>query len=167
MAKYEKKDIPPSQHQITAPKTLESLMQAFHVDSEDAAKALVMNAANAIYGSDEIGFEKKSLSRKEIEGIIYLIKGINPKDTLETLYAAQIIAAHMLGMRKLSSTFQDDQKLGLKLLRFSNKAMQNLQKKREGGTQNITVNYNYCNQGIELTKPILINKGDIDANSRS
>ncbi len=167
MAKYEKRDIPPGQYQITAPKTLESLMQAFHVESEEAAKTLIINAANAIYGNDELGFGKKSISPEELDGIVSLIKGINPKDTLETLYAAQIIATHMLGMRKLSSTFQDDQKLGLKLLRFSNEAMQNLQKKREGGAQNITVNYNYHSQGPEFAKPILIRKGDNDANSRS
>ncbi|CDZ80199.1 hypothetical protein BN1013_00705 [Candidatus Rubidus massiliensis] len=167
MAKYEKKEIPPIQRQITVPQTLEPLMQAFHVDSEEAIKTLVINAANAIYGSNELGFGKKSISSEEIDGIVSLIKGINPKDALETLYAAQIIAAHMLGMRKLSSIFQDDQKLGLKLLRFSNEAMQHLQKKRDGGLQNITVNYNYHSQGLASTKPILIDKGDDDANSRS
>jgi len=36
----------------------------------------------------------------------------------------------MLGMRKLSSSYLDDQRLGLKLLRFSNEAMQHLERKR-------------------------------------
>jgi TRAP-type uncharacterized transport system substrate-binding protein len=167
MAKYEKNKLPPGSYQITAPKTIQPLMQAFHVDSEEAAKALVMNAANAIYGSDELGLGKKVVSPEELDGIVSLIRGINPQDALETLYAAQIVAAHMLGMHKLSSTYQDDQKLGLKLLKFSNEAMQNLQKKKDGGAQNITVNYNYHSQGPEFTKPILINKRGNDANSRS
>ncbi len=75
------------------------------------------------------------------------MKGINPRDNLETLYAAQIVASHMLGMRKLSASYPDDQKLGLKLLRFSNEAIQHLHKKRNGGTQTVKVYDNYQSQG--------------------
>jgi hypothetical protein len=56
---------------------------------------------------------------------------------------------------KLSASYPDDQKLGLKLLRFSNEAMQQLEKKRNGGTQNITVNYNYHGQGNPLMQTII------------
>ena len=71
------------------------------------------------------------------------MQGINPSDVLEAIIAAQITVTHMLGMRKLATGHLADQHLGLKMLRFSTDAMQQLQKKRCGGMQNITVNYNY------------------------
>ena len=71
-----------------------------------------------------------------------LMKAIKPIDVLETLSAAQIVAGHMLGMRKLAQPFEADQRLGLKLLRLSNDAMERLEKKRNGGHQNINVTYN-------------------------
>lgn len=80
--------------------------------------------------------------KEELEGIRSLMKGLNPCGTLETLYAAQIVASHMLGMRKLVSNYPDDQKLALRLLRFSNEVIQQLQRKRSGGAKNLTVNYN-------------------------
>lgn len=76
------------------------------------------------------------------------MRGISPQDTLETLYAAQIVACHMMGMRKLTEQFSEDERLGLKFLQFSNEAMQQLDRKRNGGTQNITVNYTTQNAVI-------------------
>jgi hypothetical protein len=141
-------------HEITPPKALLPLMQAFHVDSEKAAKALIKETARAIFGTDILGSDK-DISKEELEGIASLMKGIHPKDALETLYAAQIVASHMLGMRKLSSNFSDDQCLGLKLLRFSGEAMQQLDKKRNGGMQNITVNYNHNDHGNALMQTVI------------
>ena len=74
-------------------------MQAFHVNSEKAAKALVLDAATAIYGVDDFG-KAVEISRQEINEITALMRDLDPKDTLETLYAAQIIVCHMLGMGK-------------------------------------------------------------------
>jgi hypothetical protein len=150
MAKSEKRHTPPAFFEITAPKAIATLMQAFHVDSEEIASSLILEAAKAIYSHDDSGinvFSRKDVSTEELDGITSLMKGLKPRDTLETLYAAQIVACHMLGMRKLSASYPDDQRLGLKLLRFSNEAMQQLERKRNGGSQNITVNYNYHGQG--------------------
>ena len=79
---------------------------------------------------------------------------------------ARFVACHMLGMRKLAEPYMDDQKLGLNLLRFSNEAMQQLEKKRSGSTQNITVNYNYAGQGNAFMQTIIPDKGGKDADSR-
>lgn len=164
MAKGRKQHIPPPcGKEITAPKALTPLMQAFHVDSEKAAKALIQEAAHAIYGGATNPMSKE-ISKEELSGIALLMKGIKPRDTLETLYAAQIVASHMLGMRKLSDSFKDDQDMGLKLLRFSNEAMQQLDKKRNGGSQNITVNYNYSGNGTVLTKTDISAQERKDAN---
>jgi hypothetical protein len=163
MAKSEKNNPPPTTHQVVAPEALAPIMQAFHVDSEEAAHSLILEASKAIYGSkkpdyDFIGPKDREISKEELDGISSLMRGISPKDSLETLYAAQIVASHMLGMRKLSSSYNEDQKLGLKLLQFCNDSMQQLEKKRSGGGQNITVNHNYNGQGNTLTQTIIPTK---------
>ena len=166
MAKIQKKHVAPNE--ITVSKALTPLMQAFHVDSEESANSLIKEAAKAIFGYDESGlFSIEDISQEDLSGIASIMKGINPRDTLETLYAAQIVASHMLGMRKLSASYPEDQKLGLKLLRFSNEVMQKLDKKRNGGNQNITINHNYHGPGNTLAQTVIANKEGNHANSRS
>lgn len=157
MAKSKNKDTPPSQ-EIVAPQALTPLMQAFHVESEEVAYGLIVEAAKAIAFTDDLVFGSKEPSEEEIEAISALMKGIQPKDTLETLYAAQIVATHMLGMRKLASTYHEDQRLGLRMLQFSNESMQQLEKKRGGGTQNISVTYNYNGTGNALSQTVIKEK---------
>lgn len=135
---------------ITIPKKLDPIVQAFFTESPKAAKKLVIQAAKAIYGSDEekdfLDYSTKpqhAITNEDIENICVFMQGIKPNDMLEALIASQITVTHMLGMRKLATGNLADQHLGLKMLRFSTDAMQQLQKKRCGGRQNITVNYNY------------------------
>lgn len=162
MAKHQK-TLPPPTKEIEVPLSLAPLMQAFHVDSEKEAKTLLEVAAYAIYGREaepenefDVFKKKRVISKDELEVILRLMKGMSPKDTLETLYAAQIVVSHILGMRKLSQSYKDDQKLGLSLLSFSCEAMQRLQRKRGGGVQHITVNYNYNDQRSAAIQPAAI-----------
>lgn len=142
--------------EITIPKKLAPLIQAFSAD-ERSARTLIMEAAKTIYTTQEsYGVSSCSISNDEIEGVIALMKGINPKDTIEMIYGAQIVTSHLLGIKLLASGFPADQALGLKLLRFCNESMSQLQKKRSGGsTQNITVNYNYNGQGPALMQTVI------------
>lgn len=153
--------------EITIPKKLAPLVKAFSAD-EQSVKTLIIEAAKSIYTThDSFGFSSCSISNEEIEGVIALMNGINPKDTIEMIYGAQIITSHMLGIKLLSHSFPADQVLGLKLLRFCNEAMSQLQKKRSGGsTQNITVNYNYNGQGPALMQTVIPTK-DLHANTRN
>ena len=100
MAKDQKEDSTPT-HIIEAPQALVPLMQAFHVNSEKDAKSLIITAAKAIYGHDEKDDDffrrDRKISKSEMDGVISLMKCVNPRDSLETLYAAQIVARHMLG----------------------------------------------------------------------
>lgn len=139
---------------IVPPKSLIPLMQAFHVTSKRAAKSLITEAAKAISYPAEDFLSKKEHSSEDIEVITDLVHGIKPKDSLETLYAAQIVASHMLGMRKLASSYPEDQKLGLKMLKFSSEAILQLDRKRNGACQNITVNYNNTGPGNVLSQTI-------------
>jgi hypothetical protein len=138
---------------ITIPKKLNPIVQAFFAESPQAAKKLVIQAAKAIYGAEEerepIDFSMKRqhvITNEDIEDICAFMQGIKPSDALEAIMAAQIVVSHMLGMRKLSSGIAEDQRLGLKMFQFSTEAMWRLQRNRSGGMQNITVNYNYSSQ---------------------
>ena len=156
MAKDQKEAIPPAL--IQAPKAIIPIMEAFHVESDKVAKALVIEAVTAIYGKAEWG--KQSFSKAELDGVVSLIRSISPRDSLETLFASQIVVGHLLGMKKLSEGGSDDQKIGLNLLRFSSEAMQMLIKKQTGATQNIVVNYSYNGQGNALMQTVLPNVGN-------
>ena len=135
-------------HEITIPKKLQPIVRAFYAESKDVAKALIVQASKAIYSLDEsevFSLEKKhEMTSDELQGICALMEGLKPRDMLEALFAAQIVVSHMLGMRKLAKGGAEESRMGLKLLRFSNDALGQLQKKRTGGMQNITVNYNYA-----------------------
>lgn len=149
---------------IAIPKKLEPIVQAFFAESPQAAKKLVIQAAKAIYGSEEARnpFDMitrfRPISDEQLEDICVLIQGIKPNDVLEAITASQIVVTHLLGMRKLASNFPEDQKLGLKMLKFSNEATVHLQKKRSGGMQNVTVNYNY--NGTQPAIPTIPIEGD-------
>ncbi|NGX44095.1 MAG: hypothetical protein K1060chlam3_00257 [Candidatus Anoxychlamydiales bacterium] len=107
---------------INPPKTLIPIMEAFQVKSDKEIKALVIKTTQ--------NFLKEKLRKEELRSVVSLIKDIKPNNTLEALYASQFVVFYLLGMRKLTAVYPDDQKVGLKLLSFSNKALQQLYKKR-------------------------------------
>lgn len=140
---------------VVIPSSITTLVEVFSIESEEAAKALIAQAAAAIYFENEDKFDVYSsprhVSEQEIDGVYALMKAIKPLDTIESLYSAQIVAGHMLGMRKLAQSSRDDQRLGLKLLRLSSDAMERLEKRRNGAPQNINVIYNNTNQQALIT----------------
>lgn len=148
-------------NEITIPKKLEPIIRAFYSDSPKSAKALILQAAKAIYGSDEddddlYSFGKNHvITSEELEEVCAIMQGIKPNDMLEAILASQIIVSHLLGLRKLAKRHSEDQRLGLNMLRFSNEALNQLQKKRTGHVQNITVNYNYNGTGQALMQTVL------------
>ena len=152
MARYPENHPPPCQ--VNAPEALVPLMQVFQVESEIAAKSLLYQAAQAIFGEEDL-LGGGGPTKEEIEVVFDLIRGLKPSDTVETLYAAQIVSSHLLGMRRLASTYESDQRLGLKLLRFSNEALGELERKRNGRSQNITVNYHHSGTGNQVSQTVI------------
>lgn len=139
---------------ITIPKKLAQIVEAFFAQSPRAAKKLITQAAKAIYGSEDdkdlLDFSTKPqhvITNEELEDICLFMQGIKPSDMLEAILAAQITVTHLLGMRRLAMGHPANQHIGLKMIRLSMDSMQQLQKKRCGGMQNVTVNYNYNNKG--------------------
>lgn len=146
--------------EIVIPKKLVPLVKAFSAD-EKSAKILIIGAAKAINGAeDTCGFGNNAISPEELESIVTLMQGIAPKDTIEMIYGAQIIASHIMGLRLLSHNYTADQTLGLKLLRFSNEAMIQLQKKKAGGiNKNINITYNNAGSGPSFMQTVLLGDG--------
>ncbi len=135
--------------EISIPTKLEPIVQAFFAESPQVAKKLVIKAVEAIYGAErerkEYDFTTRfrPITDEQIEEVCALMHGIKPIDVLEALIGAQVIVSHLLGMRKLANGCDEDQRLGLKMLQFSSESIARLQKKRCGGMQNITINYNH------------------------
>lgn len=143
--------------EIIIPQRLEPVVKAFFAESPKVAKELIKQAVKAIYEADNMFPILRSIpvTTDEIDIVCALMDSIKPKDALEAIFAAQIISTYMLGMRKLAKGNREDQRLGLNLLRFSNDAMKQLQRKRGGTCQNITVNHNYSSQGASFTQTII------------
>lgn len=132
-------------NEITIPERLQPLVQAFYAESEEVAKTLILQAAKTIYdANNELYSRNHIITDDELQSVCALMQGLKPQDMLEALYAAQIIVSHMIGMHKLAKDHYEEQRIGLKMLRFSNEALGQLHKKRSGGMQNIMVNYNYA-----------------------
>jgi hypothetical protein len=130
---------------ITIPSSLTTVIEAFSLESEDAAKILLKQAASAIYYEQKDEYfdvKPRNVTDEEVDGVYALMKAVKPRDMLETLCAAQVVVGHMLGMRKLAQNSKEDQRMGLKLLRLSNDAMERLEKKRNGANKNTNVVYN-------------------------
>lgn len=156
---HPKKRIPPMK-EITIPKKLAPLVKAFSAEDQ-SARLLINEAAKAISKAEpsssfKLSFEEETLPEEELEGVIALMRDLAPQDAIETIYAAQIVSSHIMGLRLLSHDFPADQALGLKLLRFSNEAMGQLIKKRAGGSsQHINITYNYAGSGPVLMQTIM------------
>lgn len=144
-------------NEITIPQELAPLIKAFSADDE-VARILIAEAAKAIAGAEPKGYDygERTPTKEELDGILALMKGINPQDTIEMIYGAQIVTSHMSGLRLLRHSYGPDKILGLKLLRFSNEAMIQLQKKRCGGnSQNININYSHNGSGPVLMQTVI------------
>lgn len=145
----------PTPSLTATPKALTAISEIFSIDCEKTAKDLLEKAAQAVYYENKSAVELDcfettyQITKQEIDSVYALIKSIKPQDALETLAGSQIVVCHLLGMRKLAQPNREDQQIGVKLLRLSNDAMERLERKRNGGRQNINVTYNNSAPSIQ------------------
>lgn len=93
---------------IAIPEKLVPLVKAFSADDQSARQLIA---------------ESLRPMNDELDGIIAIMRQLTPKNTIQLIHAAQFVICHSSGLRLLNHGFPEDQKLGLKLLRFSNQAM--------------------------------------------
>lgn len=129
---------------ISASNSIALLAEAFNCKSNDAAKLLISRAMDMIY---EKGTHS-AWSANDLDSVITLVRGINPKDTVEAMLAAQFVALHLQSMATLSKTYINAKGQGMMLMRLSHQALEMLQRYRGKG-QTINVNYNtLIQQGV-------------------
>ena len=128
---------------IPIPKQVSLLAEAVQCTDPESARALVVKALKVMNHHNEYSFDGRGFDPVEIDAVINLIRGINPKDTVEMVLASQFIATHFQGMTKLS---EGDTSHGMMLTRLSHQALDMLQKYRQKGS-NINVNYFVHNEG--------------------
>lgn len=102
------------------PKQLQPLVAAFSASSNSEAKALIFEASQLICGGT---------SKEEVEGVLALIRSINPVNSIEAIFAAQAIASYLLGLRLISKGYKKDQTLGLRFLKHSSETLAKLGKR--------------------------------------
>lgn len=120
---------------LKIPKSLIPFIDAFSVESEEAAKFLFEHAVESIYPQSHLSaFEKKDL-----KVAFNLMRDIRPKSDFEKILYAQVIVGHLLGMQKLSQGYSKDKRIALKFLKLSNGAMERIYNERHSIYIDITI----------------------------
>lgn len=119
--------------QIEIPYKLNNFVTAITQKCPASAKAMIEEAFESIYKSNEsdLSFLSFKISKEDRDAIFSLAQGLNPQNMIEAALIVQIAVSHILGLRRLSMSFQRDQVLGLKLLQFSKATMGLLTKTRQ------------------------------------
>jgi hypothetical protein len=125
-----------------------NMMNALGSSDHDFAKGLVMQLVNA-------GTQGKDFDGKGPNFMLSVVQGIQPKDEIEAMLAAQMAAVHMAAMtfaRKLAHTenlLQQDsaERAFNKLARTFAVQAEALKRYRTGGEQKVTVQHVTVNEG--------------------
>jgi len=134
-----------------ASKQIALLTNAIQCDDPKAARLLVQRAFDVVNTTGESWVMDKKMPDAEIDAITSLIKGINPKDTVEMVLACQFISTHLQGTYHLA---KDNTSHGMMLMRLSHQSLEMLQKYRHKGS-NINVRANSWPVSHE-SRPILL-----------
>ena len=124
------------------------LMQSFATWENDFTREFLAQLANAAAHGQKV-------DERKLNFMIAVIKGVQPKDQLETMLAAQMAAVHMLTMnfvRRLNNVDnipqQDSAEHAFnKLARTCAAQMEALKRYRTGGEQKVTVEHVTVNEG--------------------
>jgi len=122
---------------VAVSNSISLLGEAFNCENNDAVQLIISRAMEMIY---EKGINI-AWSNKDLDGVITLIRGINPKDTVEVMLATQFVALHLQSMSTMAKTYINAKGQGMMLMRLSHQALDMLQRYRGKG-QTINVNYN-------------------------
>lgn len=124
MAHKLEKGIPPG---VIIPQALSLFMVGFTAETESQAKVLFELAVKSICKSS-------NLTQKDLHAAYSLFRKLNPQDDFERIWCAQFIVGHLLGTHNLSLPSPRNKRIGLKLLQAANDAMERINKKRQGIT---------------------------------
>ncbi len=115
---------------IALPTQMSLLIEAIGCQNNDAAKLLVQQAVKLIYGDDA------EPTSRDVDIVISMIRGVDPKDTIEAMLAAQMVALHLQGMMTMNSRYINAVSHGMMLLRLQHQASDMLMKFRSRKSEN-------------------------------
>ena len=122
---------------VAVSNSISLLGEAFNCENNEAVELIISRAMDMVY---EKGINI-AWSNKDLDGVIALIRGVNPKDTIEVMLATQFIALHLQSMTTMAKPYINAKGQGMMLMRLSHQALDMLQRYRGKG-QTINVNYN-------------------------
>lgn len=131
---------------MTVPGQITLLMEAINCQNPDAARLLVKQAMLMSFNSSSRWPKEDAWGDKDLDAIVSLIRGMNPKDTVESILASQIIALHMKSMQTMANDNYNTMGSAMMMMRLSHQALNMLQQYR-GKSQTINVNYNVHSEG--------------------
>ncbi|MCX5924609.1 MAG: hypothetical protein NTZ68_04250 [Candidatus Dependentiae bacterium] len=131
---------------IAVPSQISMLIEAFNCDNEHAARLLVKKAMLVTHDSSNHWPKENAWNDNDLDAVISLIRGINPKDTIETILAAQFVSLHLKSMETMSRDNYNTMGAAMMMVRLSHQSLNMLQQYR-GKSQTINVNYNVHSEG--------------------
>ena len=137
---------------IALPSQISLLVEAIKCDNPDAARLLVERAMASAYTRKS--WKMDELNAQEYDAVIALIRGINPRDTVEAILAAQFVALHLQSTNSIAGENYHIMGQNLQMMRLSHQALNMLQQYR-GKSQTINVNYNMLNQGDTIVNTLV------------
>lgn len=144
---------------VTVPDHITLLSESIKCTNPDAARLLVQRAMHAIYPHKS--WKQDTWTDAELDAVVALMQGMNPKDTVEALLVAQFVALHLQGMANMAQENYNIMGHALMMIRLSHQTLSMLQQYR-GKSQTINVNYNVLNEGNNAILNTVINAGDTE-----
>ncbi|MFA5999317.1 MAG: hypothetical protein WC747_04835 [Candidatus Babeliales bacterium] len=139
---------------VTVPTQISLLMEAVQSDSADATRLLVKKAMLMSFDSSNKWPRETAWNDNDLDAIVSLIRGIKPKDTIETMLAAQFVSLHIKSMETMSKDNYNTMGAAMMMVRLSHQALNMLQQYR-GKSQTINVNYNVHSEGDTVLNSIV------------
>lgn len=144
--------------QNTLPKEdqISLLADAINCDNPEAARLLIRRAMSAIHSHKS--WQQPAWNDQDLDAVLALIKGFNPRDTVETMLAAQFVALHLQATANMAQENYNTMSYALMMVRLSHQTLDMLQRYRGKG-QNINVNYNVLNHGNAILNTVIKDGG--------
>ena len=148
---------------VALPNQISLLVEAINCDNPEAARLLVHRAMLLTHHSRKHWPPENAWTDADLDAVVALIRGIKPKDTVESILAAQFVALHLKGMETMSEDNYNIMGQAMMMVRLSHQALNMLQQYR-GKTQTINVNYNVHSEGDAILNTMVNNVGDTTKN---
>ncbi len=142
---------------LAVPTQISLLMEAVQCDNPDAARLIVRKAMILTHGFTHRWPAEDAWDDKDLDAVVDLIRGVKPKDIIETVLAAQFIALHLRSIQIMSHDNYNTMGAAMTMLRLSHQSLNMLQQYR-GKSQTINVNYNVHSEGDTALNSI-VNEG--------